>query len=287
MSDQIKGEREDAIVTRVVERELTPEARARWARRLIEMAFVFGATGRPELADRRRGGGRRAGRRGARGDAAAVRAHARAARARDRVRGRAGPYSSIRGQPQAGWLGRRAAALADCAARDHRRPRHPGRSRHRRGRAHGRQRGALRSSGGGRRRAARLGQRRGRPRLSRSSPPRRHRERRRAGGRQPLRWRGHLGRAALAGEPGPGLRGGADGRAARAGRVPVRSQRRRRPRPSDARDGLGGRQSRRRRRGRRGQRGRGHRGQRRQDPRHRPRDARRDRLEQRRGSTAA
>jgi hypothetical protein len=49
VSDQIKSEREDAIVTRVVERMLTPEARARWARRLIEMAFVFGATGRPEL----------------------------------------------------------------------------------------------------------------------------------------------------------------------------------------------------------------------------------------------
>jgi hypothetical protein len=50
VSDQIKSEREDAIVARVVERELTPDARARWARRLVEMAFVFGATGRPELA---------------------------------------------------------------------------------------------------------------------------------------------------------------------------------------------------------------------------------------------
>jgi hypothetical protein len=50
VSDQIKAEREDAIVTRVVERELTAAARARWARRLIEMAFVFRATARPEPA---------------------------------------------------------------------------------------------------------------------------------------------------------------------------------------------------------------------------------------------
>lgn len=50
VSDQIKSEREDAIVTRVVERELTPAARTRWARRLVEMAFVFRATGRPEPA---------------------------------------------------------------------------------------------------------------------------------------------------------------------------------------------------------------------------------------------
>jgi hypothetical protein len=50
VSDQIKSEREDAIVTRVVERELTTIARARWARRLVEMAFVFRATGRPEPA---------------------------------------------------------------------------------------------------------------------------------------------------------------------------------------------------------------------------------------------
>jgi hypothetical protein len=50
VSDQIKAEREEAIVTRVVERELTPAARPRWARRLVEMAFVFRATGRPEVA---------------------------------------------------------------------------------------------------------------------------------------------------------------------------------------------------------------------------------------------
>src|SRR5262249_40465232 len=37
-------------VTRIVERELVPEARRRWARRLDEMAFVFDATGRPEPA---------------------------------------------------------------------------------------------------------------------------------------------------------------------------------------------------------------------------------------------
>ena len=46
--DQVKAEREEAIVARVVERELTPEARRRWARRLAEMAFVLGRAGRPE-----------------------------------------------------------------------------------------------------------------------------------------------------------------------------------------------------------------------------------------------
>jgi hypothetical protein len=50
VSDQVKGEREDAIVTRVVERELPEAARARWARRLTEMAFIFGATDRAEQA---------------------------------------------------------------------------------------------------------------------------------------------------------------------------------------------------------------------------------------------
>ena len=50
VSDQIKAEREAAIVDRVVEREFTPEVRRRWARRLDEMAFVFTATDRPEAA---------------------------------------------------------------------------------------------------------------------------------------------------------------------------------------------------------------------------------------------
>ena len=50
VSDQIKSEREDAIVTGVAERELTPPVRARWARRLVEMAFVFRATGRADAA---------------------------------------------------------------------------------------------------------------------------------------------------------------------------------------------------------------------------------------------
>jgi hypothetical protein len=50
VSDQIKGEREAAIVERIVEREFTPEVRQRWARRLDEMAFVFAATNRPEHA---------------------------------------------------------------------------------------------------------------------------------------------------------------------------------------------------------------------------------------------
>ena len=50
VSDQIKAERETAIVERIVEREFTPEVRRRWARRLDEMAFVFAATDRPERA---------------------------------------------------------------------------------------------------------------------------------------------------------------------------------------------------------------------------------------------
>ena len=50
VSDQIKAEREAAIVERIVEREFTAEVRHRWARRLEEMAFVFTATDRPEPA---------------------------------------------------------------------------------------------------------------------------------------------------------------------------------------------------------------------------------------------
>jgi hypothetical protein len=50
VSDQIKAEREVAIVERIVEREFTPEVRERWAHRLEEMAFVFAATDRPERA---------------------------------------------------------------------------------------------------------------------------------------------------------------------------------------------------------------------------------------------
>jgi hypothetical protein len=50
VSDQIKAEREEALVARALERELPPEARRRWARRLGEMAHVFAATGRAEPA---------------------------------------------------------------------------------------------------------------------------------------------------------------------------------------------------------------------------------------------
>ncbi|HEY3097482.1 MAG TPA: hypothetical protein VGL14_01140 [Methylomirabilota bacterium] len=50
VSDQIKAEREAAIVARIVERELAPEVRRRWARRLDEMAFVFDAIGRADAA---------------------------------------------------------------------------------------------------------------------------------------------------------------------------------------------------------------------------------------------
>jgi hypothetical protein len=50
VSDQIKAERETAIVDRVVDREVAGAARERWARRLAEMALVFELTGRPEPA---------------------------------------------------------------------------------------------------------------------------------------------------------------------------------------------------------------------------------------------
>ncbi len=51
VSDRVKGEREEALTTRVVERELGDGARARWARRLLEMAGVFEATERAQSAD--------------------------------------------------------------------------------------------------------------------------------------------------------------------------------------------------------------------------------------------
>jgi hypothetical protein len=50
VSDQIKAEREAAIVCKIVERELGHDARTRWARRLDEMADVFSATDRAEVA---------------------------------------------------------------------------------------------------------------------------------------------------------------------------------------------------------------------------------------------
>jgi hypothetical protein len=50
VSDQIKAERQEAILARVVEREFAPAARRRWARRLAEMSWIFSATGRPEPA---------------------------------------------------------------------------------------------------------------------------------------------------------------------------------------------------------------------------------------------
>jgi len=50
VSDAIKTEREEAILADAVDRELTPDARDRWARRLIEMAGIFDATDRPRPA---------------------------------------------------------------------------------------------------------------------------------------------------------------------------------------------------------------------------------------------
>jgi hypothetical protein len=46
VSEQIKAERETAIVDGVIEQEFTSEARRRWSGRLREMAFIFRATGR-------------------------------------------------------------------------------------------------------------------------------------------------------------------------------------------------------------------------------------------------
>jgi len=51
VSDQVKGEREETLVTRVVEREIDDAARQRWARRLLEQAVVFDATERATLGE--------------------------------------------------------------------------------------------------------------------------------------------------------------------------------------------------------------------------------------------
>jgi hypothetical protein len=50
VSEQIKAEREVAIVDGAIDRVFTPDARRRWARRLAEMALIFGDTGRGEPA---------------------------------------------------------------------------------------------------------------------------------------------------------------------------------------------------------------------------------------------
>jgi hypothetical protein len=50
VSEQIKAEREAAIVDAAVAKTFTPEARRRWARRLGEMALVFDATDRQQPA---------------------------------------------------------------------------------------------------------------------------------------------------------------------------------------------------------------------------------------------
>src|SRR5262245_44042152 len=50
VSDQIKAERETAIVDAVIDKHLTPDARRRWGRRLVEMAIVFRSTGREDTA---------------------------------------------------------------------------------------------------------------------------------------------------------------------------------------------------------------------------------------------
>jgi hypothetical protein len=50
VSDQIKAEREAAIVDAVIDRYLTADARRRWKRRLAEMALVFRSTDRGDTA---------------------------------------------------------------------------------------------------------------------------------------------------------------------------------------------------------------------------------------------
>lgn len=50
VSDHIKAEREAVIMEGIIARELTPEARRRWARRLEEMALILAATDRAEQA---------------------------------------------------------------------------------------------------------------------------------------------------------------------------------------------------------------------------------------------
>jgi len=50
VSDQIKAERESAIVDAVIDKQFTDDARRRWARRLAEMALIFRATGREDTA---------------------------------------------------------------------------------------------------------------------------------------------------------------------------------------------------------------------------------------------
>ena len=51
LSDQLKAEREAAIVDRVIERELDERARRLWSRRLAEMALVLDGAGQPEPAE--------------------------------------------------------------------------------------------------------------------------------------------------------------------------------------------------------------------------------------------
>lgn len=50
VSEQIKAEREAAILDTVIERLFAPDARRRWARRLEEMALIFQDTGRDDPA---------------------------------------------------------------------------------------------------------------------------------------------------------------------------------------------------------------------------------------------
>ena len=101
VSDQIKAEREAAIIDAAVERELTPEARGRWARRLEEMALILAATDRAEQADvghrRRRGPARR----GARDSPPSARARPGPTRAGRGERGDARSGEAGRRQPQA------------------------------------------------------------------------------------------------------------------------------------------------------------------------------------------
>ena len=100
VSDQIKAEREAAIVDGVIDRLFTGDARRRWADRLGEMALIFEATGRDEPAAMSAAvaAALRTEDRPARGIPA--RACPRAPRARDGGRGRPRPGQALRRDPR-------------------------------------------------------------------------------------------------------------------------------------------------------------------------------------------
>ncbi len=106
VSDQIKAEREAAIVDAVIDRVFTSDVAGRWARRLREMAPIFRATGRDSHAAL------------ARASAAALERHDRPARAIPLVRALA-----MRGLDMAGEVALGRAKLAEVSRAPRRRAR--------------------------------------------------------------------------------------------------------------------------------------------------------------------